>query len=488
MRLVFSCLALLAAVSASAERMVTIGEYSDEIRGKVAAKLAEALDVGGHEARMSGVVTYANDDCFFIQKEQDGMKVISRAVAMPKVGDEIEVTGVPALDGGRVVFTARGWRRVGVGTLPETRPVAMDDLVSVAGTKRSVNWLRVAMAGRVIGKTEGGVAMSVDGVPVNVLLSQLPGELSDCDRTRPRVTVKGVVELMLDQSALVNATGKMPVAPGNGSATGKTPVVPEVIGVKVYAASSGDIVLVPDLGYYAARRNQLVMTVGSFALGGLGLGVVVFLVVICRQRRRMFRVRTLMAERKRMADDLHDTIEQHLVGVGMLLRLNRLKEAQDVLVRAKREIRDIVWGLKNDDMMRLSPTEMLRQLAHEENTKGLYRVETRFEGLPTKMDAASMRDLCLIVREAIGNAVKHGGAKHIAITTDPLDGGGWMLRISNDGTPFDPKTAPGAKDGHFGLEGMRQRARRLCATIDFAPHKGGMVATLEKRNDTRGNR
>ena len=235
---------------------------------------------------------------------------------------------------------------------------------------------------------------------------------------------------------------------------------------------------VPDLAYLVARKNRE-FTVGiTVALAVLALILIAFAAVIFRQRRGMFRTRTIMAERKRMADDIHDTIEQHLVGAGMLLKVNRLKEAQDVLVRAKREIRDIVWGLKNDDMMRLSPAAMLRQLAHDENTKGIYRVDTRLEGLPARLDAAAMRDLSLIVREAIGNAVKHGGAKRIALQSEAREEGGWTLRLSNDGTPFDPATAPGAREGHFGIEGMRQRARRLGATLAFEPRGKGMVLIL----------
>ena len=129
--------------------------------------------------------------------------------------------------------------------------------------------------------------------------------------------------------------------------------------------------------------------------------------------------------------------------------------------------------------MRLSPAEMLRHLAREETAKGIYRVEARVDGLPQKLDAASMRDLSLIVRESIGNAVKHGGAKKIAISSDAIQGGGWLLRIANDGTPFDPESAPGAKEGHFGLEGMRQRARRLGATVSFARRKTGMVVEIK---------
>ena len=449
-----ACLALCAV----AERAVSLGAYADETRARVVKKIREALDGHGATASVSGTVTYAANGFFFLQRESDGLKVFATG-RLPSVGDEVAVDGAPSLEGGHVVFVASKWSRLGPGDIPDARAVTSAELVNGDG-KTSVSGLRVKVEGRAIGATETGFALNVDGVPVNVMLPSVPDFLADCDRTHPVVSVTGIAEQMLDQSILLGRDGY-------------------VMGVKIDVCSPGDVVLKPDLAYLAARRDRMVMlAVGAFA-GVLALGVVVFLVVIFRQRRGMFRTRTIMAERKRMADDIHDTIEQHLVGAGMLLKLNRLAEAQDVLVRAKREIRDIVWGLKNDDMMRLTPAAMLRNLAHEENTKGLYRVDTKLDGLPSSLDAAAMRDLSLIVRETVGNAVKHGGAKKIAISSDPLEGGGWLLRISNDGEPFDPETAPGAKEGHFGLEGMKQRARRIGASIRFERRGKGMVLILE---------
>ena len=161
-----------------------------------------------------------------------------------------------------------------------------------------------------------------------------------------------------------------------------------------------------------------------------------------------------------------------------MLKLGRLQEAEGALVRAKREIRDIVWGLMNDDMMRQSPADMVRELAKEENKKGIYRVDTRLVGLPQSLSPSAMRDLSLIVRESIGNAVKHGGARKIAISSEIVDGK-WRLQIANDGSHFDPQAVPGAKDGHFGLEGMRQRAVRLGAKLSFSVRKNWMVVELE---------
>ena len=454
--LVFSL--ALAATVARGERTMSIGEYAEEVRGRVVEKLNEALSGEGHSAEVSGVVTFAADGRFFLQKDDDGLKVMAKG-PLPAVGDVVTVEGSPSLEGGRVVFVAAQWRKTSTAPLPPPRAVSLDELVFVGGKQKSVNWLRVVVAGRVIGVTENGFAVNVEGVPVNVMTDSDHDFLVDADLTHPKVMVRGVVELMLDQSALL----------GRGN---------DVIGVKVNVASPSDLTLVPDALYLARRRGRLVTSVSLAVAAVLAAVLVVFAALFLRQRRRLFRSRTIIAERKRMADDLHDTIEQHLVGAGMLLKLGRMKEAQDALVRAKRETRDVVWGLKNDDMMRLSPAEMLRRLAHDETAKGICRVETRLEGLPAKFDAASMRDLSLIVREAIGNAVKHGGAHKVAISSEPVGNGGWLLRIANDGAQFDPDSAPGAAEGHFGLEGMRQRARRLNAVIAFAKRKGGMVVEL----------
>jgi signal transduction histidine kinase len=97
------------------------------------------------------------------------------------------------------------------------------------------------------------------------------------------------------------------------------------------------------------------------------------------------------------------------------------------------------------------------------------------------MEGGAVRDLSLVVREAIGNAVKHGHARKIAITCDPAnESGGWLLRIANDGEPFERGAAPGPAEGHFGLEGMAERARRLGAELSFSRKGKWTIVSLLK--------
>ena len=447
----------LAAVMLAA--VISLGDFSSGVRADIEKKIGRELVRSDRVSEVVGTVTHSDDLRFFVQNGRESLKMVLDRGVVPKPGERVEVSGFPSLEGGRVVMVVRSWKSIGSDALPEPLKPSPDDLTENGGD--GVNWMRIRLEGRAFESTENGFAMDVSGIPVTVSVKDPPLYIRECGHLRPKVSVTGVVELILDQGVLFGRDEY-------------------VMGVKLSVNSADDIALEPDLTYLMNLRDMKVRIAVYATVALLSSGLLVFLVIIFRQRRRHFRTATLMAERKRMADDIHDTIEQHLVGAGMLIQLGRNKEARDVLVRAKAELRDIIWGLKNDDMMRLSPAEMLRQTAEVETRKGIFRVTTRIVGLPERMTAQEMRDLSLIVREAIGNAVKHGGAKKIAITCDPLASGGWNLRIANDGSPFDPSKAPGAAEGHFGLEGMRERAKRLGASVEISTDKLWTVVSVIK--------
>ena len=307
---------------------------------------------------------------------------------------------------------------------------------------------QVAIEGRAIGLTESGIAVKVDEIPITVITEKKALYLLACSVTQPKLRVTGALEQVYGLTASGEKEG--------------------VVGLRLRPQADTDVAFIPDLRFFF----------NPFTLAVLVILLIVYLFLVSR---RQMRARTLMTERKRMADDLHDTIEQHLVGAGMLMQLGKTEEAREILIRAKKEMRDVVWGLKNDDMMRLTPAEMIRAYAKEETKKGVCRIETRLAGLPERLDASQMRDLSLIIREAIGNAVKHGHAQRAAIVSDLLENGGWRLRISNNGTPIDLKAIPGPAEGHFGLEGMKSRARRLGGEISIASDSGRTVVSLQMK-------
>lgn len=450
--------------------------FSRDARREIESRVESALKEMPRVSSLKGTVTFAQDDFCFIQNANDALKVLLDDLPVPSAGDVVMLSGRPILEGGRIVLEAKEIKKTGVSSLPEARPAGAQELVYAGGPggdSRDINWLRVEVTGRVMSVTENGFSMDIDGLPVSIAVKERPAFIEDCVNTQSSVCVKGVAELVLDQSVLFGRER-------------------EVLGVRLCVASVDDILLMPDEGYFKRNRARIVTTALSVIVAVLFVILLALALFAVRHRRMRLAAEAVMGERKRMADDLHDTIEQHLAGAGMLIKLARmpqnalsetvdrtLQETGDVLLRAKHEMRDIVWGLKNDDMMRLTPAEVIANLAVTETRKGVFRIRTRIAGLAQSMPLSEIRDLSLVVREAIGNAVKHGGARKIAIVSNSLASGGWRLCVANDGEPFDRSSVPGPDQGHFGLEGMNERARRIGAKLSFTTKRGWTIVTIE---------
>jgi len=90
-------------------------------------------------------------------------------------------------------------------------------------------------------------------------------------------------------------------------------------------------------------------------------------------------------------------------------------------------------------------------------------------------DSAQRHGLVRIAREAVLNAVRHGGAERVQVLLSQ-DGKGRLLEVSDDGTGFEPGKRTAEHPG-FGLIGMRERAEALpgVLTIDASPGSGTRV-------------
>ncbi len=189
---------------------------------------------------------------------------------------------------------------------------------------------------------------------------------------------------------------------------------------------------------------------------------------ILRERRE---AAIIAAERRRMAADLHDTIEQHLAGANLLaasvMQLDgapenvrdAMKSLMSLLAHAKMEVRSAVLNLRNvgGETQRLE--EAIADMAAALGKTGV-RTRYHLRGLPELLSEGERQDILLILHEAATNAVKHGRAKTILFTCDPGKDGGFVLRVLNDGAPFEIDRALGPETGHYGLSGMRERALR----------------------------
>ena len=194
-------------------------------------------------------------------------------------------------------------------------------------------------------------------------------------------------------------------------------------------------------------------------------------------------------ERTRLAVELHDSIVQNLAGVIMELEtakrmivgvndepLEHLRRAERAMRSCHADLRNCLWDLRSealesDDMEQAIRTTLLPHL------KGT-TVDVRFNVPRAALSDNTAYAILRIIRELTLNAIKHGGAKHVRIAGAEEES---VLRVSvrDDGAGFDPDAVPGVTEGHFGLDGIRQRVRSFSGTFEMTRSaEGGMRAVV----------
>jgi signal transduction histidine kinase/ligand-binding sensor domain-containing protein len=220
-------------------------------------------------------------------------------------------------------------------------------------------------------------------------------------------------------------------------------------------------------------------------LGVLALaGALAFAVQRLRVRQVRRRFDTVLAERNRIARDLHDSLAQAFAGIGYQLdHLDRtLREAAPeprralerlrALVRAGRlEARQAIWNLRAEGPDHRPLDERLRETAQQARLSSAASVELKVEGAARPLSAAVEQELIGVAQEAVTNALVHGQAHRVDIVIAFAERG-VRLSVHDDGAGFEVASAPTPDTQHFGLAGMRERAGRIGATLEIRSTPG----------------
>lgn len=203
--------------------------------------------------------------------------------------------------------------------------------------------------------------------------------------------------------------------------------------------------------------------------------------VTAQLRARMYE---RLAERERIARDLHDTFFQGIQ--GLLLRFHTAASQLNKEEPARRIFEET---LKQSDQVMLEGRELvldLRATACEQSD-----LPTAFDNFGEGMRKGGSCDFKVVVlgsvrplhpvvfeevfkigKEALGNAFRHSGAHSVEAELN-YERGELRIRIRDDGTGIEPDILQqGHRDGHFGLPGMRERARRVGAHLDVWSRPG----------------
>ncbi|WP_432060110.1 sensor histidine kinase [Streptomyces sp. S1] len=198
-----------------------------------------------------------------------------------------------------------------------------------------------------------------------------------------------------------------------------------------------------------------------------------------------------LAERERLAREIHDTLAQGLSSIQLLLRaaeralppdspaaghIERARRAaQDDLAEARRFVR----ALAPPDLEHGSLAAALERLCEPGAEAGPYGPRVRFSvsGTPVELPTPYEVALLRIARSALANTVRHASASRAEITLSFM-GASVTLDVVDDGEGFEPGAVRPSSEGGFGLPAMRSRAESLGGTftVESAPGQGTAVA------------
>ena len=186
------------------------------------------------------------------------------------------------------------------------------------------------------------------------------------------------------------------------------------------------------------------------------------------------------AIQRRIGRDLHDGLGQLLTGIAFLAKEIEGVSTGAIQARARRlteliehsiaHTKNLARGLAPLHLENTTLEKALQDLAHSIGQDHNVSCQLRCEPGTMIEDVGTRTQLFLITREAIANAIRHGGAKHIAIELT-YDDRRRLLRVVDDGRGM---SVPPARGG-LGLQSMAQRARLLGGVLEIGPAaQGGM--------------
>ena len=206
------------------------------------------------------------------------------------------------------------------------------------------------------------------------------------------------------------------------------------------------------------------------------------------QRRRLLArlVDAREEERARIAADIHDDSVQLMTAVGMRLgtlaraaseedRTQGLRNLEEAVTAAIARLRSLVFELRPRALDADGLASALR--AYLDSMHEQTGIETRLDNrLVDEPPAETRVTLYRIAQEALVNVRRHSHAASVAVTLEPQDGG-FLVRIEDDGSGYDPASVDSTRSGHLGLVAMRERAETAGGwiRIDSLPGSGTQV-------------
>jgi signal transduction histidine kinase len=202
-----------------------------------------------------------------------------------------------------------------------------------------------------------------------------------------------------------------------------------------------------------------------------------------RMRQVESRFGAVMAERNRIAREIHDTLAQGFVAVSVQLQIvsrllggstesarQHLGQAQELVRQGLEDARKAIWELRSQSAENQDLAAQLAKMADRVTAGTEIRTEVRVNGAYRPLGKTVEDELMRIAQEAVTNAVRHAAPKRVAIqlrfTAKQVE-----LSVEDNGRGFSGEL-PSMQDGHFGIAGMKERAQQIGGTLTVNSRSG----------------
>lgn len=442
--------------------------------------------------RIDGTVTAVWRGDRLLVWTDDGKTVqanLNAAGSLPPVGVRVSVVGLPETDLLNIVLTHAKWRRAdGVpAAFQPPKSVTQDEFFYSANGKRAFRPKFHGQLVRIRGTTLG-VSTSLGDVPtLNLAWGQLNLGID------PGVDTGGVL-LDIPNGSEIEVTG---VCVMESDLYHPSAPFPKIHGFNVVLRSADDIRVISSPPWWTAGR--LMAVVGSLIV--VLIGILIWNRVLSRMVERKGRqllkseIQKVESdlrvdERTRLAVELHDNIAQTLTGVAFQIDAAEKTLTQDraatarfldvakrTLLSCREELRRCLWDLRNHAIENPNFSAAIEQTLKP--YAELTRITVRFNVQRSALSDTTAHAVLCIIRELTVNAIRHGKASAVKVAGSREDGR-LLFSVRDNGCGFDPDDKPGPSQGHFGIQGIRERVTRLHGAVRIESSPGrGCKTTIE---------
>jgi len=469
----------------------------------------------GQRVHVRGVVTLQKDgESLFLQDELGSLQIQSRQSAVCTPGEAIEAVGFPSFENYLPVLQDAVFRKLPQPAAPiKAKPVTFDELqnglhhaeyVSLTGKLIERRVWQGSSSSLPPAYTTTALVLQGSNFTFTAEADYAPGqpELAVI-QIGSVVQVNGVCLTQIDSGGKLKSFQILVGNPGDIWVLEKPSwLTPQRLFIGFAMVSSGLIVFVSWTVMVSRRNSVLNFLIREREKAQLALQQANDQLeerVKARTEQLKFQItarkesevqfKAVLAERTRLAQELHDTVEQTLTGIALQLdtsvklhgknpedSLTHLELARDLMGRSQLEVRQSVWDLRRLVQEHFDISSALLENARQITAGSNIQVDLQTKGQIRALPEVVEENFLRIGREALVNVVKHSQATQVNMELE-FDLQRVVLQIHDNGCGFHPPAAAGPDEGHFGLLGMSERVKRVGGQFSLvsAPGKGTLV-------------